>query len=108
MSKRPFFYLLCTALVAATAIPVGTRLFAQERARRDPARLVAHEWGTFTTVAGADGAPMEWRPLTAPSGLPGFVHGGKGTDWKGIYRGKVRMETPVIYFYSDRATDVSV
>jgi len=108
MSKRTFLYLLSTALIVATTLMVGTSLFAQQRARRDPARLIAHEWGTFTTVVGEDGSAMAWRPLIAPSGLPAFVHGGKGVDWKGLYRGTVRMETPVIYFYSDRAANVSV
>ena len=28
------------------------------------AGLTVHEWGTFTSVAGADGQLMEWSPLT--------------------------------------------
>lgn len=40
---------------------------------RDPNGLVAHEWGTFTTVAGQDGTPVEWLPLGGPSDLPCFV-----------------------------------
>src|SRR6266404_4688977 len=81
---------------------------------------VAHEWGTFTSVQGADGVLLDWRPLET-SRLPKFVY-----DWKkpGLNRvamgpmllgkgGMVtlqRMETPVIYFYSaeERNVDVTV
>src|SRR5258708_14050037 len=31
--------------------------------------LVAHEWGTFTSVAGQDGGPVRWAPLSGPSDL---------------------------------------
>jgi hypothetical protein len=82
---------------------------------------VAHEWGTFTSVQGADGALLQWNPLeTAP--LPKFVYdwnkpgldrraaGPLGRDTKGIFISLQRMETPVIYFYTDdeRTVDVTV
>lgn len=73
-----------------------------------------HEWGTFTSVAGEDGAPIEWRPLAGPSDLPSFVYTMNrpgfrvGSVGKGELRGNVRMETPVIYFYADEALDVSL
>jgi hypothetical protein len=35
--------------------------------------LVVHEWGTFTSVAGRDGAAMEWAPLSGTPDLPCFV-----------------------------------
>lgn len=67
-----------------------------------------HEWGTFTSVAGSDGSTLVWRPLTFESDLPSFVHSAdKGVTWRGLrypsksgLAVKVRMETPVIYFYS--------
>lgn len=68
-----------------------------------PQGLVAHEWGTFTTVSGGSGAALDWRPLSGPSDLPRFVHTNRQ---KSGWRGKVRMETPVIYFYSDRKRTV--
>ena len=34
---------------------------------------VAHEWGTFTSVQGADGIQLEWNPLIV-SDLPKFVY----------------------------------
>lgn len=85
-----------------------------------PQPYVVHEWGTFTSVQGADGVLLDWRPLQT-SVLPRFVY-----DWKkpgldrlaapGLLFGKggitalQRMETPVLYFYSDeeRTVDVSV
>ena len=80
-------------------------------------RLVAHEWGTFTSIAGRNGAELDWRPLDGASDLPKFVYDfsnkteglrGPFEGGKGYIRAKIRMETPVIYFYTDRETDVSV
>jgi len=82
---------------------------------------VVHEWGTFTSVQGADGVQMIWNPFVAPE-LPKFVYdvdhpGPNKAQISGIrVAGKVgtaqrqRMETPVIYFYSDtaRTLDVSI
>jgi hypothetical protein len=70
--------------------------------------LVAHEWGTFTSIAGPDGRAIAWLPLTGPSDLPHFVEHLANTDFKGGLRGTIRMETPVLYFYSPRETTVSV
>ncbi len=73
-------------------------------------RLVAHEWGTFTSIAGEDGAALEWRPLNGASDLPTFVYQINKDNARGLrhnYASKnsiaslVRMETPVIYFYAD-------
>jgi hypothetical protein len=80
--------------------------------------LTAHEWGTFTSVAGNDGKAVEWLPLfgswpsypvaRTANDLPAFIeHFGYGGFKVGL-RGTVRMETPVIYFYSPRNVDLSV
>lgn len=78
--------------------------------------LIAHEWGTFTSIADIDGAALEWRPLNGASDLPGFVYQIDKDKKKGLrhdYTTKnslaslIRMETPVIYFYADRETVVS-
>jgi len=76
---------------------------------------IAHEWGTFTSVQGADGVLLNWRPLET-SHLPSFVY-----DWnrpglnrslvtlsKGVITSLQRMETPVIYFYAKEAQKVDV
>ena len=77
--------------------------------------LVVHEWGTFTSVAGEDGRMISWRPLSPPSELPPFVHSmasatGQLRDpiTKGVLSGTVRMETPVLYFYTPQEQEVSV
>src|SRR5687767_14673858 len=36
--------------------------------------LTVHEWGTFTSVADQEGAPIRWAPLSGPTDLPCFVH----------------------------------
>lgn len=80
--------------------------------------LIVHEWGTFTSVAGRDGVAVEWRPLDATSDLPSFVHINeqfkKDAGLRNGYQcvkcklaALIRMETPVIYFYSDREVNVS-
>ena len=80
-----------------------------------------HEWGTFTTVVGSDGTHLDGvEKEEAP--LPAFVHqlDGlravdspnstiKGIDYRRPLAGvNVRMETPVVYFYTDRAFDAQV
>lgn len=76
--------------------------------------FVVHEWGTFTSVSGADGVRLEFRPLV-DSDLPDFVLNrprqagiaapiGSKLD----YRVFQRMETPVTYFYTDRDREVRV
>ena len=61
--------------------------------------LVAHEWGTFTSIAGEDGSPATWAPLFGAPDLPCFVSRpapGALTKWQ--ISGLVRMETPELYF----------
>jgi hypothetical protein len=70
--------------------------------------ITAHEWGTFTSVAGPDGQPVEWSPLTRSTDLPGFVEQFQKGGYKIGLRGTVRMETPVLYFYAPAEETVSV
>jgi hypothetical protein len=70
--------------------------------------LTVHEWGTFTAVAGKNGKAVEWAPLTGSTDLPGFVEHFSGANFKIGLRGTIRMETPVLYFYSPRDATVSV
>ena len=74
--------------------------------------LTAHEWGTFTAIAGNDGRAVEWLPLGLPrfppsTDLPQFVEHINGVNFKLGLRGTIRMETPVLYFYSPRDLTVS-
>jgi hypothetical protein len=70
--------------------------------------LTAHEWGTFTSIAGTDGRAMEWLPQTGSTDLPSFIEHLREVNFKAGVRGTVRMETPVLYFYSPRETRLSV
>jgi hypothetical protein len=114
---------LFLGLLATTFIlTAGIRDVAS--ARMDPEGLIAHEWGTFTTVAGVDGRAADWLPLGGPADLPCFVERYKNRGAiKGLRAnvttltyeaaraslwGKVRMETPVLYFYSPRPVSADV
>jgi len=70
--------------------------------------LTAHEWGTFTSIAGSDGRAMKWSTLNRSADLPSFVEYFNGAQFKAGLQGTIRMETPVLYFYSPRETTVSV
>src|SRR5262249_28016280 len=98
-----------TFLLAILFTPLVTKLDAQDQSPRQD-RFVAHEWGTFTSVSTADGNPQLWNPLVGPSELPSFVY--RSSDASRCFKGGtlalVRMETPVIYFYSDREVRASV
>src|SRR6478672_12339945 len=109
------------ALVVALVAPVGFVVVRGQDGRA--ADLVVHEWGTFTSVAGPDGQAVTWRPLSGSSDLPCFVRmlnpgsvkfeltvpGANPTvAWLGGLRARVRMETPVLYFYSPREMSVDV
>lgn len=93
-------------------------------AGRQSPQLIVHEWGTFTSVAGDDGGAVEWLPLGGPQDLPCFVYpfdNNRDVKYFGpnerpltydaarfAMRGTIRMETPVIYFYSPERTSASV
>jgi len=69
--------------------------------------MVAHEWGTFTSVAAEDGHAVPWAPLRGAPDLPCFVaRSGQAVKWE--IGGLVRMETPVLYFYSQRPLTLDV
>jgi hypothetical protein len=94
---------LVLLIAALTTFPAEIR-----RDTRDPDTLVAHEWGTFTSVAGEQGQLIEWLPLEGQDDLPCFVERFRNFPVKFALSGTVRMETPVIYFYAPQATTVDV
>lgn len=96
-------------VVIATPMVLQSYLFSGVSAKQvAESDLTVHEWGTFTSIAGPDGQAMPWLPLTGSTDLPAFVEHLSGANFKGGLRGTVRMETPVLYFYSPRETTVSV
>jgi len=92
--KSAIVLALLSPLFAADAVPPA-------------AGLTVHEWGTFTSVADEFGSPMYWYSLTAPSDLPCFVNRLPAQCVK-CGGNMVRMETPVVYFYSPKPATVSV
>ncbi len=112
-SSLIIFAIACYAALCLTLFDFNVA----ENAQASPNDLVVHEWGTFTTVAGKKGTALDWRPLNGASDLPSFVY--KITDedgFRGTYTAKisgkdmklvkVRMETPVIYFYTKNEMEI--
>src|SRR5438445_2702555 len=107
-------YLVCTGIACVSAVSLFAGFLTSSSSRG----YVAHEWGTFTSVQGGDGVLLDWRPLET-SRLPKFVY-----DWTHPGLGRIpssallfgkggmvtlqRMETPVIYFYSQKEQEVDV
>jgi hypothetical protein len=98
------------ALAGAIALAVSGAMFLTAAGTHSvqPGDLTVHEWGTFTSVAGEDGTAIDWDTLGCKDDLPGFVNdfGYRGFKWR--LQGTVRMETPVLYFYSSRELDARV
>lgn len=78
--------------------------------------LEIHEWGTFTTLNSSTGNGLSGLFVDA-SRLPAFVHGlpyfnyDPVSGWASpdkLRNVTVKMETPVLYFYSDKEVDVDV
>src|SRR5881397_2351047 len=116
VNMRNIIRLLIVLLVLAVAVlAFALKLRRTSTAKTSkPVSFVVHEWGTFTSIAGKDGVALEWRPLNGASDLPKFVYTIQNHDEglrhepKANLTAAVRMETPVLYFYSASETDVSV
>jgi len=100
--------LACTVFFLALTVLLPRIFRAQSPSSEPDPYLTAHEWGTFTSIAGKDGHAVEWLPLTGSTDLPSFVEHFSGATLKAGLLGTVRMETPVLYFYTNRETTVSV
>src|SRR5262245_8698818 len=108
MSKLMRITLVLVAVIAvALTLAIKLRRSSTAKVVKEDA-LVVHEWGTFTSIAGKDGVALEWRPLNGATDLPKFVHtiqdqpsGLRHPPGKGELTAAIRMETPVLYFYSN-------
>jgi len=117
----------------SAGVSISARVGEFQRPAAVSGELAVHEWGTFTTVAGPDGRAIDWLPLGGPSDLPCFVQHFDNDPYvktlpprsvaasaaaftgtanydaaRRAMAARVRMETPVLYFYSDRDTTVRV
>lgn len=110
--------LAVAALVLVGTAVGATQLLATAKApnpAEGAAPFVVHEWGTFTTFSGADGKNLAFNPQN--DDLPRFVYESamynliSKSPRRGSARGTmamVSMETPVLYFYTDRELTASV
>jgi hypothetical protein len=89
-----------SAVTAAFAVAASAIVIAAEIDNNPLECLAVHEWGTFTSVAGEDGSAIEWNVLGGQDDLPNFVNSRGYRCFKFRLAGTVRMETPVLYFYS--------
>jgi hypothetical protein len=89
-------------LTAVVVVSASIVLIADDTNPLQVNSLTVHEWGTFTSVAGADGSAIDWNALGCNDDLPQFVNAEKYRGFKWRLDGTVRMETPVMYFYSPR------
>src|SRR5206468_12891602 len=96
-----------TAVIVSAATAITSSATPASTRTSDPIALTVHEWGTFTSIAGPDGAAVDWHALGGPPDLPCFVER-SAFNIKGALAGTVRMETPVLYFYAPRETIVDV
>src|SRR5262245_32569875 len=116
------------ASILASTILLAFTLSASKDGLTGPPNVTVHEWGTFTSVAGPDGQAAAWLPLAGPSELPCFVNYYQNRLLKAIgsqealtekntldysraraqLLGPIRMETPVLYFYSAMPENVDV
>lgn len=68
--------------------------------------MEVHEWGTFTVLSGSNCYQVPWyAQFSDLARLPGFVSPGIGSK---AGPAKIRMETPVIYFYPESRQKVTV
>jgi hypothetical protein len=69
-------------------------------------KLIVHEWGTFSTFSDSEGVYRKFYPDDRD--LPRFVHNRHLHIKGGLPDVLVSLETPVLYFYTDREKTVSV
>jgi hypothetical protein len=115
--------LLATALAAAAGgpgrdCPPDTAKSAAFPNKSTAPDYILHEWGTFTTLSASNGTQLPGVQIEEEP-LPEFVLNHAGMEhpqWMRAVKGwrrplagvTVRMETPVIYFYTKDAFDVHV
>lgn len=105
------FATVCSrTILADTPTPDGSTRDSAGGESASPDKLILHEWGTFTSFSGSNGVPVGFQPDN--SDLPGFVYHHAGDPhWKADrlqVSGTVSMETPVMYFYTDREVEALI
>jgi hypothetical protein len=109
--RSPLYGILACGIAISSLVwakRIGAKALWTNEAYPVYSGLTAHEWGTFTSIAGEQGQAVEWSPQTGSTDLPEFVEHLRTPQFKLGLRGTVRMETPVLYFYDSREETVSV
>jgi hypothetical protein len=106
LSKRTV--LLTLALLGGSAATWTTWASPPAGPAKDVSKeeFVVHEWGTFSTFSGSDGAFLKFYPDDRD--LPQFVYSRHRYIKGGLPDVFVSLETPVLYCYSDRERNASV
>jgi len=100
-TAKPLFAAVATTAALAAVLVASGRLTSASPG------YTLHEWGTFTSVSGSDGVLLPGLEVEEET-LPSFVyaHDGFASTAKGwerpIHNATIKMETPVIYFYSNQ------
>lgn len=100
MTRTQLIYIASVVALIALVTPAPRAIADSDPVARttwDGKALVAHEWGTFTSVQGSDGVVLDGLQHEETD-LPSFVYDLR--DRAGITGVSPKMETPVIYFYA--------
>ncbi|MFL5245882.1 MAG: hypothetical protein ACJ8FY_27740 [Gemmataceae bacterium] len=104
LSSKRTLAVLVAALVTMVYCQAAGPSPKQAAAGKD---LVIHEWGTFSTFSGSNGKNLKFYPYD--NDLPEFVHGYRVFRSKEAPQGGlISLETPVVYFYSEKPLTASV
>jgi hypothetical protein len=100
--------LLLAALLLGSGISLWTVTQAAPLKTETREAFVVHEWGTFSTFSGSDGKPQRFRPKA--DDLPKFVYKqpyywDRKDGYGDVF---VSLETPVLYFYSEKERTASL
>jgi len=112
MNARNVSRLSWPAVATALALAVVALGWPDDSKAEPPRdeRFAVHEWGTFTSFSGSDGVPAHFTPNYTD--LPDFIYSQASPRETKIGRlerdGTISMETPVLYFYSERNLKASV
>src|SRR5438876_696334 len=92
---------LCLFCAAARGLAVSPGASAP-----DSRTFTVHEWGTFLSVQGSDGVTLGGM-VDNDEALPAFVESRSIANWNRSML-RIKGETPVTYFYTDRPRVVQV
>jgi hypothetical protein len=111
--------LIAALLITISLIAVAYTNSAKKTDDTAVENYTVHEWGTFTSVSTSEGVTLDGLYLEEEE-LPKFVHEFRMFDMRSIkampgqraiphMEGvNIKMETPVLYFYSDKEREIDV